>query len=165
MRSATSCPSSTRLSLRSSSNSRAFTNDRYYYEPDRYSRRGGGAIGTSGQLITVYPTERWTDTGMRVEAGDTITFDAEGSIQMSADDGDTATPSGSRTGRRAVDAPLRNQSAGLLIARIGASTVVSIGDRRTSRAPVGGELYLGVNDDVLGDNSGEYRVSVTVNPR
>jgi hypothetical protein len=146
-------------------NSRAFADDRYYYLPDRYARRGSAARGTTGQLITVYPTERWIDTGMRVEAGDTITFDAEGSIQMSADGDDIATPSGSRTGRRAAEAPLRNQSAGILIARIGNSAVVAIGDRRTSRAPVSGELYLGVNDDFLGDNSGEYRVSVTVNPR
>jgi hypothetical protein len=146
-------------------NGRAFTNDRYYYEPDRYSRRGWGETGTSGQLITVYPTERWTDTGMYVEAGDMITIDAEGSIQMSGDGGDTATPAGSRTGRRALNAPLRNQPAGILIARIGNSGVVAVGDRRTARAPISGELYLGVNDDVLGDNRGEYRVSVTVNPR
>ena len=75
---------------------------------------GGAVSGTSGQLIAVNPTQRWTDTGMWVEAGDMVTFDAEGSIEMSGNNGDTATPAGSRTGRRAADAPLRNQPAGIL---------------------------------------------------
>jgi hypothetical protein len=132
-----------------------------------YSRlSGGGAVtGTSGQLITVNPTQRWTETGMWVEAGDMVTFDAEGSIEMSGNNGDTATPAGSRTGRRAADAPLRNQPAGILIARVGNAATFAVGDRRTVRAPAGGELFLGVNDDVLGDNRGEYRVSVTIQPR
>jgi len=128
-----------------------------------YSRlSGGGAVtGTSGQLITVNPTQRWTETGMWVEAGDMVTFDAEGSIEMSGNNADTATPVGSRTGRRAADAPLRNQPAGILIARVGNAATFAVGDRRTVRAPASGELFLGVNDDVLGDNRGEYRVSVT----
>ena len=135
--------------------------------PREYSRLGlgGAATGTAGQLITVSPAERWTDTGMRVEAGDMITFDAEGTIYMGGGGDDAATPAGSRSGRRAPDAPLRNQSAGILIGRIGNSGILAIGDRRTIRAPVSGELFLGVNDDVLGDNRGEYRVSVTVQPR
>ncbi len=185
---------------------RAFTDDSYYNESDRYAfdridsnndgviarrewtrtrrefnmldangdgvvsarefRRGTaggfGGVGTSGQLITVNPTQRWTDTGMWVEAGDMVTIDAEGSIQMSSDAGDTATPAGSRTGRRAADAPMRNLSAGLLLARIGNAGVFAAGDRRTARTPVSGVLYLGVNDDFLEDNRGEYRVSVTV---
>lgn len=144
---------------------RAFTNDNYYNESDRYRRRTDGGVGTSGQLITVNPAQRWTDTGMWIEAGDMLTIDAEGSIQMSGNAGDTATPAGSRSGRRAADAPMRNRSAGLLVARIGNSGVFAAGDRRTVRAPVSGQLFFGVNDDILEDNRGEYRVSVTVQPR
>jgi EF hand len=121
--------------------------------------------GTSGQLITVSPAERWTDTGMWVEAGDMITFDAEGSVQMSDNPSDIATPAGARSGRFAPDAPLRNRPAGMLIARVGNSGVMAVGDHRTGRAPVSGELFLGVNDDYLQDNHGEYRVSITVQPR
>jgi EF hand domain-containing protein len=191
-------------------NNRAFTNDDYYYEPDRYARAdfirldrnddgviarrewpgsrgefnaldenrdgvlsareysrlgGGSPTGTSGQLVTVNPTERWTDTGMWVEAGEMVTFDAEGAIRMGGGGDDAATPAGSRSGRRAPDAPLRNQSAGILIARIGNAGILAVGDRRTIRAPASGELFLGVNDDVLSDNHGEYRVSITVHPR
>ena len=84
---------------------------------------------------------------------------------MSGNNGDTATPAGSRIGRRAADAPLRNQPAGILIARVGNAATFAVGDRRTVRAPASGELFLGVNDDFLGDNRGEYRVSVTVQRR
>jgi hypothetical protein len=125
-----------------------------------------GAVATSGQMIYVDPTSRWTDTGIFVEAGDTLTFDAEGSIQMSTDPNDTAGPNGSRLGRRAQDAPIWQASAGTLIARIGNSGPMTVGDHRTIyRAPVSGTLYLGVNDDFLGDNSGEFRVSVTIDNR
>ena len=132
-----------------------------------YSRLsdGGAVSGTSGQLIAVNPTQRWTDTGMRLEAGDMVMFDAEGSIEMSGDNGDTATPAGSRTGRRAAEAPLRNQPAGILLARVGNAATFAVGDWRSVRAPASGELFSGVNDDILVDNRGEYRVSVTVQRR
>jgi hypothetical protein len=40
-----------------------------------------------------------------------------------------------------------------------------IGANHTFAAPVSGRLYLGVNDDHLADNRGEYSVNVTVAPR
>jgi hypothetical protein len=55
--------------------------------------------------------------------------------------------------------------AGSLIARIGNSAPVPIGAHRSSRAPASGELLLGVNDDHVADNRGQYRVTVTVEPR
>jgi hypothetical protein len=33
------------------------------------------------------------------------------------------------------------------------------------RAPFSGRLYLGVNDDYLNDNSGDFQVTVAVEPR
>jgi hypothetical protein len=120
-------------------------------------------VGTSGELIAVSARERWTDTGLTVRAGDSVTFDADGTIQMSGERDDTASPAGSR---RAADALVRNASAGTLIARIGNGAPFAVGDRRAiSRAPASGRLYLGVNDDYLGDNEGEFRVSVTIDPR
>jgi hypothetical protein len=125
-----------------------------------------GAIGTSGHTILVDPTQRWTDTGLFIEAGDVVTFEAEGTIQMSSDRNDIAAPGGAVSGRRAADAPRHQDPAGSLIARIGDSGPIFVGDRRTiTRAPISGRLYLGVNDDHLADNSGEYRVMVTIDRR
>jgi Ca2+-binding EF-hand superfamily protein len=123
-------------------------------------------VATSGQIVRVEAKQPWTDTGLDVQAGDRITFDAEGSMELSESGTDTATPAGARSGRKAPNAPLREEVAGGLIARIGNSAPLFIGNRRTiQRAPVSGRLYLGVNDDHVLDNSGEYRVSVTIQQR
>ena len=37
---------------------------------------------------------------------------------------------------------------------------VFVGGRRQITAPLSGRVYLGVNDDYLGDNAGEFVVSV-----
>jgi hypothetical protein len=120
-------------------------------------------VGTSGRQIIVDSRQAWTDTGIWVEAGDLISFDADGTIQMSDNGSDTASPSGSP--RQALDAPMRSTPAGTLIARIGSSAPIAVGSHRTVRAPVSGEVFLGVNDDHLPDNRGEYRVTLTVDPR
>jgi len=127
----------------------------------------GGAVGTSGiptasRSIRVNSQQRWTDVGIEVRAGDTITFDASGTIRMSDNPQDEARPAGSVTGRSAPDAPILNQLAGALIARIGDYGPVFIGDRRSIVAPASGRLYLGVNDDHLPDNSGDFAVTVGV---
>jgi Ca2+-binding EF-hand superfamily protein len=120
-----------------------------------------GAAGTSAPMI-VRPTDRWTDTGIFVRAGDVLTFNATGSIEMSGESGDPADPTGSRTGRRAPGSPLPNEPAGILLARVGTGQPVAVGRTNQLRATNDGRLYLGVNDDYLEDNHGEYRVIVAV---
>jgi len=122
------------------------------------------AVATSGQMIRVNGTERWTDTGINVRAGDTLIFDSQGTVRLSNNGNDIAGVGGALSGRRAPDAPLNNQTAGALIARIGNSDTLFVGNRRSMRAPAGGRLYLGVNDDYMADNSGDFQVSVTVQP-
>jgi hypothetical protein len=134
-----------------------------------YDVAGGtpGAVGTSGgeRNLRVNPQQRWADTGLVVRAGDLVTVDATGSIQMSDEANDTASPAGSNTGRRAPDAPILNQLAGGLIAQIDNYGPIFIGGRRSFTAPVTGRLYLGVNDDHLADNRGEFIVNLGVAPR
>jgi phycobilisome linker polypeptide/uncharacterized protein DUF4214/EF hand domain-containing protein len=127
------------------------------YEDDRYS-----TAPTAGQEVIVYPQERWTDTGMRVRAGDLIYFDTTGNVRLSNERGDIATAAGARSGRRAAESLLSNQPAGALIGRVDNGDPFFIGNRRSVRAPLSGRLYLGVNDDYLEDNSGEFRVMVGV---
>ena len=135
--------------------------------PQELSGNDVGAVATSGSgnLVYVDANQRWTDTGIDVQAGETVVVDAQGTAQLSADETDTATPGGSRTGRRAPEAPVRQGPAGGLVARVGTSNAVFVGARGTMRAPTSGRLYLGVNDDYLNDNSGEYRVNVSVRGR
>ena len=133
-----------------------------------FTNAGGApavASAAGRQTVTVNAQQRWTDTGINVRAGDVITFDANGQIQMSDDNGDTATPAGSRRGRTAPDAPVQGQLAGGLLARIGEWSPMFVGNKNSVTAPVGGRLYLGVNDDHLADNRGEFSVTVGVQGR
>jgi hypothetical protein len=130
----------------------------------------GGAPATAAsaagvQTVRVNSQQRWTDTAINVRAGDVITFNASGTITMSDDTGDTATAAGSTRGRTAPDAPVLGQRAGGLLAKIGEYSPAFIGGRGTWTAPVSGRLYLGVNDDHLPDNRGEFVVVVGVQGR
>ena len=52
-----------------------------------------------------------------------------------------------------------------MIGKIGDYPPMFIGDRTPVTAPVSGRLYLGVNDDHLPDNRGEFVVMVGVQSR
>jgi hypothetical protein len=128
---------------------------------------GGRAVGTAGggqdaRRVQVDARQRWTDTGLTVRAGDVLTFQADGDVQLSEDAADLATPAGSRRGRTAPDAPVSGHLAGGLLARIGDYPPMFIGGRRTVTAPTSGRVHLGVNDDHLLDNRGAFTVEVRV---
>lgn len=132
---------------------------------------GNDAVaGTTGgrpasEVVVVNAQTRWTDTGIDVTSGDRLQVRADGTIVLSHNNNgtDTATPAGSRTGRKAADAPFPQMPAGGLIARVGDSGPFYFGDGGSlGQVPSSGRLFLGVNDDFLRDNSGEFRVTITV---
>ncbi len=124
-----------------------------------------GALGQANQSVTVNAQQRWTDTGITVRAGDVLTFQSSGQIQMSDNANDTAGPAGAFSRRTAPDAPVSGVIAGALIAKFGEYPPVAIGDQRQITAPVSGRLYLGVNDDHLPDNRGAFNVTIGVQRR
>ena len=126
-----------------------------------FGRAQTQTVPTTGQRFTVDPRERWTDTGLTVERGDVIAFEMNGTVRLSNDASDVAGPAGAYSGRRAAQAPLPAQPAGALIGRIGASEF-AIGNQSSITAPASGRLFLGVNDDHLADNRGQFEVFVSV---
>jgi Ca2+-binding EF-hand superfamily protein len=130
------------------------------------SRSEVGAVDEgagSSNTVVVPAAERWTTTRVVVRAGDLLTFDATGTVGLSITKTDLADPEGSRTGRLAANAPLPGAPAGALIGRVGNDEPFLVGGAtRTFRAANAGVLYLGINDDHLPDNRGEFRVVVTV---
>jgi Ca2+-binding EF-hand superfamily protein len=140
--------------------------------PQELENSGGtpatiGALGgqINAQTFRVNAQQRWTPTGISVRAGDIITFQSSGQIQMSDNAQDVASPAGALSRRMAPDAPISGVLAGALIAKIGGYAPVAIGDQTRITAPVSGELLLGVNDDHLPDNRGEFTVTVGVERR
>jgi Ca2+-binding EF-hand superfamily protein len=116
----------------------------------------------TSRVVRVDARERWTDTGIFVPAGAVVEIDAEGQVQMSPDGNDIASPAGSRTGRLAPNAPVRDQSAGGLVARIGNDAPRFVGQHGSVSSRVSGQLYLTVNDDHLADNNGEFRATIRI---
>lgn len=102
----------------------------------------------------------WTATGVTVRRGQTLNIQSSGRVKLSGNADDFAEPKGSVLGRMAANAPLPRESAGALIGRIGTNGApFIIGDRTSITIPATGQLFLGVNDDGAGDNSGNYNVS------
>jgi len=127
----------------------------------------GAATGSTSSLTpptgagtSVSPKQAWTSTGITVKKGEVITFNASGEVQLSGEANDIATPSGSKTGRRAAGSQLPNVLAGGLIGRIGNNPPFGIGSQATITMPAAGQLFLGVNDDGFDDNRGEFRVDI-----
>ena len=90
-----------------------------------------------------------------VRDGDILSLDANGRVQLSNDANDIAGPAGAASNRRAAEAPLPQEPAGALIARIGNSQPIYLGGRSSLVVRSTGRLFLGVNDDHLADNTGD----------
>ncbi len=115
----------------------------------------------TGAGITVSAKQAWTATAMTVRRGEVLSINANGEVQLSTDSNDIATPFGSKSGRKATNAPLPNVPAGALIGRIGANgQPFGIGSGVQVPMPAAGQLFLGINDDGFEDNQGEYRVDI-----
>lgn len=103
----------------------------------------------------------WNDTGIDVRSGQTVYFEATGQARWGRDRRDG--PAGERNSPPNPGRPMPNRNAAALIGKIGTDStdLFFIGD---DTGPVrirgNGRLYLGVNDDVLTDNSGNFRVVV-----
>ena len=124
--------------------------------------------GAMACLLAIVPrirrvpgNQQWTAANFMVRDGDRIQFSGSGEIQLSVDPEDRASVAGSLKGRRAPGSPAPQYLAGALIGRIGGGAPFAIGDQ-TAALPMSGNgpLWLGVNDDQVGDNSGEFVVTV-----
>jgi hypothetical protein len=108
----------------------------------------------------------WVATPLTVRKGDTVTFNVTGQVQLSTDPSDVAQAAGSLKQRRAAGSPLPQNFAGALIAKVGNSAPFPIGDNTAPvTMPADGQLYLGINDDEVSDNRGEFIVRMTRNRR
>ncbi len=113
--------------------------------------------------VTVRSTTAWTDSGLTVQADDTLVFEPTGQIAFSRNPDHVAAPEGhgARAGRE-EGLPLETAPVGALIGKVGPRGrpfLIGAGGHDTA-IPASGRLYLGVNDDGLDDNSGAFRVVV-----
>jgi hypothetical protein len=136
-----------------------------YRDDDRDSRDnravdGGRPSGMRERDVSVSASDRWTDTGITVRAGQTIYVSATGRVRWGP--GRQDGPAGERNSPRNDGRPLPGRPAGALVGRVGdGDDVFFVGDDTGGlRMRGSGRLYLGVNDDFLDDNSGAFRATI-----
>jgi hypothetical protein len=118
----------------------------------------GRPSGMREKQIIVSADVAWNDSGIDVRAGQTIFFEAQGRVRWGRDRQDG--PAGERNSPSNPNRPMGNRNAAALIGKIG-NDLFFIGDETGPvRMRTSGRLHLGVNDDVLTDNSGNFRVVV-----
>lgn len=130
------------------------------------SAYGGGPSGDTGRPrglrereVDVQARNAWTDTAISVRAGETVYFSADGRIRWGTDRRDG--PAGENNSPRNANRPIPSRPAAALIGRIGDDAPFFIGDEKGGlRMRSSGQLFLGINDDVLEDNSGSFKVTV-----
>ena len=136
----------------------------YNVERERGGVPVGAGTGTSGTLtgttVNVLANVAWTDTGITVNAGDKVMFQASGEINFGRGPGMTAPPDGG--GEHRSNYPDPSAPVGALIGKVGNNgTPFGIGSQRQALGmPASGRLFLGVNDNERGDNSGAFTVVI-----
>lgn len=121
---------------------------------------GGIPRGMRERQIGVSASQPWIDTGIEVRAGQELYFSAEGQVRWGPSRRDG--PAGERNSPHNPGRPIPNRPGAALIGKIGdRDEYFFIGEESGPfRARSSGRLYLGVNDDVLSDNSGSFRVMI-----
>jgi PA-IL-like protein len=135
--------------------------DRSGYNDGNSNNSGGRPSGMRERQVIVSANVDWNDAGIEVRSGQTIYVEATGQVRWGKDRRDG--PEGEHNSPPNQGRPMPNRNAAALIGKIGngSNDYFYIGDDTGPiRVRSSGRLYLGVNDDVLNDNSGNFRVVV-----
>ncbi len=122
---------------------------------------GGRPPGMRQRTVSVSAASSWTDTGIDVRSGQTVYFEPSGQVRWGRDRRDG--PEGENNSPFNAGRPIPNRPGAALIGKVGegSSDPFFIGaERGPVRMRQDGRLLLGINDDYLADNSGNFRVVV-----
>ncbi len=127
--------------------------------------------------ISVLANTHWTDTGIDVVEGQEVYFKASGGISLQKGNPMAyCGPDGYDL--KTVQQPIKDKNIGALIGKVVMliSIVVDeetgeeirnelveefyIGSENNVEIPIGGRIFLGVNENVVEDNAGEFRVEM-----
>jgi hypothetical protein len=125
------------------------------------SNRVAGTAGTLGRrqttAFTVPGNQQWIETDVTVQQGANVDFRVTGEIEY-APNVRVSAAGAPRSGPGGGGVPLPNAPAGALIGRIDNGQPFVIGRNTSVRMPASGTLFLGINDDNVSDNNGNFRV-------
>jgi hypothetical protein len=134
-------------------------------DPDRQHGGTGDTLprprGMREREVVVSADVPWVDTAIDVRAGQTVYFEAVGHVWWGRNRKDG--PAGERDSPYNPGRPMPRRPAAALIGKVGQESAgpFFIGDDRGPvRTRTDGRLFLGINDDFLTDNHGNFRVVV-----
>ena len=129
------------------------------------------------KTVAVSAAAGWVDTGLDVEADQELAFRASGMITLQTGNPEAACgPAGIDI--RSMQQPVLDHNLGALVGKVAyligtrkdeesgeeirdeIVRVFFIGAESTCPMPLSGRLFLGVNENVVKDNGGEFTVSV-----
>jgi hypothetical protein len=135
--------------------------DRASYGGSGGTLSGGRPAGMRERTIMVAANSAANDTGIDVRAGQTVYFEASGTVEWGP--GSRDDPAGARNAAYNANRPMPGRPPGALIGAIGRESTdyFFIGnDRGSMRMRTAGRLILRINDDYVRDNRGSFRVTV-----
>ncbi len=124
-------------------------------------RESGRPSGLRERRVVVQANQPWTDTGIEVRQGQTVYFEAGGFVNWGR--GKRDGPDGEKNSPYWATRPIPNRPAAALIGKIREESrdYFLVGSERGPfRMRSAGRLFLGINDDNLSDNSGNFPVIV-----
>jgi hypothetical protein len=127
--------------------------------------------------LTVPSNVQWTDTGYDVEGEQTLSFSGSGGISLQVGNPMAyCGPDGYDL--KTVQQPIQDKNIGALIGKVvllisievdeetGEETrnemveIFHIGSEQIISMPISGRLFLGINENIAGDNSGQFTVDI-----
>ena len=130
--------------------------------------------------VTVMGNKDWTDTGIEVFEGQEISFQAFGTIYLQKGNPARCSPDGYDL--RTMQQPFPDRNMGSLIGKVAVLISMEvdeesgketryeikekffIGAESRMRMPISGRLFLGINENLVGDNDGAFSVSIVSVP-
>ena len=127
--------------------------------------------------VTVMGDSGWTDTGIEVHEGQEISFSAFGTVYLQ--EGNSRAYCGpDGYDLKTMQQPFTDRNIGALIGKVSILLSIEfdegsgreiryeikekffIGAENRIRMPISGQLYLGINENLVGDNTGAFSVSI-----
>jgi hypothetical protein len=122
--------------------------------------RGGDMAPANARSVVVPSNVQWTNSGITVSRGQYLRFEPSGEIRLSFNGEDMARPAGTATPRHSDKAPMPSVPIGSLIGRVGTQPFAIGNTNQAILMPDDGRLFLGVNDDHVADNSGNFVLQI-----
>jgi hypothetical protein len=123
------------------------------------------------KTVIVPGNSRGTDTGIDLRTGDSVAISASGNITAGRRAG-VVSADGGRVGVGSIVGtyPVAQAGVGALIGYIRTTNGQNtqpflVGSQQTFNSPVDGRLFLLINDDNYGDNSGQFDVRISYTPQ